>query len=359
LRLKKRLLTNGRGPKEARIRAWWLTPLLASACLVALALPAVSAAATKPPSITSSFVPNLIPVGETTSLSYTITNPNASGTLSQVYFTDTLPNGVLVENPNGESGSCGSASVITATSGGNTISLYGGSVKAGATCTFSVDVTSNAPAVYKNSTGTVGSSNGGSGNSDTESLTIVAPPTLTVNTPHNNATYNFGQRVVTSFSCAEAANGPGITDCSGDVDGSDNDLNSGSTLPTSSAGAHTFTISAISGDGAITTDTINYKVRPSNRFTVSHVKASSSGSVSYQIKLPGPGRVAVRELAGKTVIGAKTFKLGHAGKFTFTVPPGSNGAAALASGQSIAAQITFTPKGGQARKVTVHGIRAT
>jgi hypothetical protein len=319
-------------------------------------MPAVSAAATEPPSITSAFVPKSIGVAETTSLSYTITNPNTSGSVTGVSFADTLPNGVVVDNSNGESGSCGSSSVITANSGSNTISLAGGSVKGGAKCTFSVDVTSSTPAIYHNSTGTVSSTNGGNGNSDTESLTVVGPPTISVSTPHNNATYNFGERAITTFSCQEAANGPGIEDCSGEVDDSTSDLTSGARLPTSVAGTHTFTISAVSGDGEVVTDTINYKVRPDNRFTVSHVKSSPSGSVSYTIKLPGPGRVEVRELASGSTFGEKTLEIGHTGTFAVTVPPrpGAN-----LSNLVIAAQISFRPKGGQPRTITVHGIHVT
>src|SRR6202035_612782 len=102
--------------------------------------------------------------------------------------------------------------------------------------------------VYQNSTGPVSSDNGGTGNSDTESLTVVAPPTISVQTPGNNAAYDFGQRVITRFSCQEAANGPGLTGCTGNVDDSATDLTSGSALLTSVAGPHTFTVTATSAD---------------------------------------------------------------------------------------------------------------
>ena len=81
-----------------------------------LALAAPAAMAASPPTVTSAFTPNLIGLSDTsaTSLSVTIANPNASGTLSAVSFTDTLPAGLTIDNPNGENGTCGSSGVITA-----------------------------------------------------------------------------------------------------------------------------------------------------------------------------------------------------------------------------------------------------
>jgi hypothetical protein len=333
---------------------------LAIAGLVALGIPATSAAATKPPVIASGFVASSIAVGGDSALSFTIINPNSSGSLTGLSFTDTLPTGLVLENPNGLNGSCGSSSVISANPGSNTISLAGGSVSAGKTCTFSLDVTSNTAAVYQNSTGAISSANGGTGNSDTESLRVLAPPTISLQTPGNNVTYNFGRRVITRFSCQEAANGPGLIGCTGNVDDSDTDLTTGSALLTSVAGPHTFTVTATSGDGQVATDTVNYTVRPDNHFTVQRVKAQRSGSVTFKIKLPGPGKVLVRELASGFTFGERTVHLGGAGTATITVPPGRHGEALVASNPSklvIRAQVTFTPEGGVARTITIRNVR--
>jgi hypothetical protein len=326
-----------------------------------MVMPAASLAATRTPSIASAFTPNSIAVGGTSSLSFTITNPNASGSLSGISFTDTLPSGVVVDNPNGESGTCGSSSTITGSTGSSTISLTGGSVSAGNNCTFSVNVTSNTAGVYQNTTGPVSSTNGGTGNSDAESLTVVAPPTIALSSPRNNATYSFGKRVITSFTCQEAANGPGLIDCTGSVD-SGNDLNSGAPLLTSVAGPHTFTVTAVSSDGQLVTDTVNYTVKPDNRFTVSHAKAASTGWVSFQVKVPGGGKVNVRELAGRSTFGAKTVRVGRAGTIKVKVAPGPRGIALVASKPTklvIRLQVTFAPKGGVARKTTISGVRVS
>ncbi len=337
-----------------------MSALLASACVAALVIPAIAAAATSPPSIASAFTPTSIAVGGTSSLSVTITNPNSSGSLSGVAFTDTLPANLVVDNPNGESGTCGSNGTITASSGTGTISLTGGSVAAGTSCTFSVNVTSNTAGVYQNSTGTVSSTNGAPGNADTESLTVVGPPTISVRIPRNNAVYAFGQRVPTSFSCQEAANGPGLSDCSGTIDDTGDDLTSGQPLLTSVAGRHTFTVTAVSSDGQLVSDAINYTVKPDNRFTISHAMGNASGLVSFEAKLPGPGKLKVSELDGHTTFGSKTVKVGKAGKVEVTVPPSAKGTAMIASKPAklvIRLVVTYTPKGGVARKVTVSAVR--
>jgi hypothetical protein len=134
----------------------------------------------------------------------------------------------------------------------------------------------------------VSSSNGGSGNSDTESLTVVGPPKISAHTPRNNAIYNFGQRVRASFSCQEAANAPGLTDCSGTVDDTGDNLTSGQFLPTNIAGRHTFTVSAVSSEGQLVSETINYRVKPSNHFTISHIKGAPSGVISFKANSARP-----------------------------------------------------------------------
>ena len=86
---------------------------LVAAFAGALQTSPAAAATAVPPKVTSAFTPNLIGVGGSvdTALSFTITNPNATGTLSAVSFTDTLPSGVTLDNPVGttvtnSSGTC-------------------------------------------------------------------------------------------------------------------------------------------------------------------------------------------------------------------------------------------------------------
>src|SRR5262249_120861 len=77
-----------------------------------------------PPPIAKSFVPSSILVGATSSLTFPITNPNASTALTGVAFGDTFPAGLQVATPNGLTGSCGGGT-ITATAGSGSVSLSG------------------------------------------------------------------------------------------------------------------------------------------------------------------------------------------------------------------------------------------
>src|SRR5205085_10134255 len=67
--------------------------------------------------------------------------------------------------------------------GSGSISLSGGTLTAspaaGSSCTFSVNVTGTSAGVKNNTTGAISSTEGGTGaTSNTASLTVVAPPTI-------------------------------------------------------------------------------------------------------------------------------------------------------------------------------------
>jgi uncharacterized repeat protein (TIGR01451 family) len=133
------------------------------------------------PTITKTFGASTIPPLGTTSLSFTITNSNASTALTGVAFTDTLPAGLVVSTPNGQTGSCG-AGTITATAGSGSVSLSGGTLAANTSCTFTVNVTATSNGTKINVTGTVTSVEGGTGNAATAVLDVgVAAPIPTLN----------------------------------------------------------------------------------------------------------------------------------------------------------------------------------
>jgi uncharacterized repeat protein (TIGR01451 family) len=132
---------------------------------------------TSPPSISKSFAPTSVPVGGSTSLSFTINNPNSSKTLTGIGFSDTLPGGLVVSTPNGLTESCGGGT-ITATQGTNAISLSGATLPASSSCTFSVNVTGTAAGNQNNTTSNVTSTEGGNGNTASASVTVVAPPSI-------------------------------------------------------------------------------------------------------------------------------------------------------------------------------------
>jgi fimbrial isopeptide formation D2 family protein len=133
-----------------------------------------------PPSIAKQFGAPSINLNAQTTLSFTITNPNATVALSGVGFGDTLPAGLTVATPNGLTGSCGSGTITTGTvSGFSVVNLSGGTIAAGGSCTFSVNVVGTSGGHKVNTTGTVTSSNAGSGNQATATIDVEAPdPTI-------------------------------------------------------------------------------------------------------------------------------------------------------------------------------------
>ena len=87
-----------------------------------------------PPTISKAFGAASIPVNGSTSLSFTINNPNTIG-LSGVAFSDTLPAGLEVATPNGLSSTCGGTT--TAVAGSGSVSLAAGTLASSGSCSIS------------------------------------------------------------------------------------------------------------------------------------------------------------------------------------------------------------------------------
>jgi uncharacterized repeat protein (TIGR01451 family) len=158
-----------------------------------------------PPTIKKSFAPTIIQAGNTSTLSFTITNPNMTplGTLTFVGFTDILPPGVSVST---SSGTCDGGSLI-ATSGSGLIELAGAFLPDGASCTFSVVVVGNTPGVKNNTTGPVNSLQGGSGSPSLATLTVLSPPTITKSFADSQVDLFFGSTAL-SFTITNPAANP-------------------------------------------------------------------------------------------------------------------------------------------------------
>ncbi|MFN8375371.1 MAG: DUF11 domain-containing protein [Anaerolineae bacterium] len=138
-----------------------------------------------PPQISKLFAQNPIQVGGTSTLTFTITNPNQNNAISSVAFTDTFPlapGSMVVASPPGSTNTCGGTFAPVA--GAGSVSLSGGTIAAGASCTLSVNVTAPATGSYVNTSGSVSHIVNGttfSGNTATSTLTVnPAHPSISV-----------------------------------------------------------------------------------------------------------------------------------------------------------------------------------
>jgi uncharacterized repeat protein (TIGR01451 family) len=136
-----------------------------------------------PPSISKAFGAASMGLAGSTSLTFTVTNPNSTLASTGVAFTDNLPAGLVVATPSGLTGACG-AGTVTAAAGAQSVSLSGGTLPASGNCSFSVNVTPTSAGAKVNTTGTVSATNGGVGNSATASITVLAPD-LTIAKSHS------------------------------------------------------------------------------------------------------------------------------------------------------------------------------
>lgn len=127
-----------------------------------------------PPSIAKVFAADTIAADGSSVLTFTITNPNTAVALTGVAFTDELPAGmVLTSTPNPTQCS----GIVSYDDTTNTLSLSGGSIAAGSSCKVVAGVSAD-PGIYENTTSVVTSTNGGTGNSASDTLTVIAAPVI-------------------------------------------------------------------------------------------------------------------------------------------------------------------------------------
>ena len=129
------------------------------------------------PEISKAFGATSVAVNGTTSLTFTVSNPNEGIDFTGVSFSDVLPAGLVVASPNGVTNTCGGA--VTAVAGSGTVSLAGGVLAGGASCTVVVNVTALQAGTKNNVSSAVTSSEGGEGNTASATLEVtLASPTI-------------------------------------------------------------------------------------------------------------------------------------------------------------------------------------
>ncbi len=129
-----------------------------------------------PPAAAKSFSPATIFRESVSSMTITLTNPNTAA-ITGAAFTDTYPSANM-QNTAGTptSNTCGGT--VTMTSGGSSVALSGGTIPASGSCTIVVPVTAVAGGTYLNSTGSVTTTNAGTGTAASDTLIVIFPPSI-------------------------------------------------------------------------------------------------------------------------------------------------------------------------------------
>ena len=90
-------------------------------------------------SIDKAFSPSFVYDGSFSTMTIVLENPNATASLSQISFTDTMPVGMILADPvNANVGTCGGT--ITGDPGDGSFTFSGGSLPASSSCTLSLQV---------------------------------------------------------------------------------------------------------------------------------------------------------------------------------------------------------------------------
>ena len=132
-----------------------------------------------PPTVAKSFAPTTVLAGSSSTLTITLTNPNAT-TITGAALTDAYPAGLVNAATPAAATTC-TGGTATAVAGGSSVSLSGATIPAAGSCTVTVSVTSSTPGSYANTVpvGAVTFLNGGfnATASNTATLTVNAATT--------------------------------------------------------------------------------------------------------------------------------------------------------------------------------------
>lgn len=138
------------------------------------------AQAQSPPTIVKSFSAATVGLNGSVTLTFTLTNPNPATDLTGVSFSDDMPAGLLIANPDSLGGTC-DTSVVTLLP--TNISLVGAVLLANTSCTLSIDVLATAAGDQMNTTGAITSVEGGTGGTATATVSVLVPD-LTITKTH-------------------------------------------------------------------------------------------------------------------------------------------------------------------------------
>ncbi|MCX7840213.1 MAG: DUF11 domain-containing protein, partial [Anaerolineae bacterium] len=242
------------------------------------------------PTLTKSFSPTTVAVNGTSTLTFTVTNPNNNVALSGIAFTDTLPDGLTVTT--GSSSQCGGTLTTTAP---KTISFANGSLAAGGSCNITVTVTATAAGPHDNVSGYIYSTqtytNTTSSGYGKATLTALLPPSITKQFAPNpilaNGTSTLTFRIINPNLNATLSNvafsdtfptSPGSMVVANPPNASTSGCGTPTFAPVANAGSISFSNGTIAGGGTCVVK-VDVKV-PNNTGTYNNTSGNVSAVVS-------------------------------------------------------------------------------
>jgi uncharacterized repeat protein (TIGR01451 family) len=146
-----------------------------------LAMFVSGARAQSPPTLAKAFSAATVGLNNSVTLTFTLTNPNPATDLTGVGFSDDMPAGLLIANPDSVGGDCDTSLVTTSATN---LSLTGAVLPANSSCSISIDVLAVSPGDQVNTTGAIASTEGGTGGTATATVSVLVPD-LTIVVSHS------------------------------------------------------------------------------------------------------------------------------------------------------------------------------
>jgi mucin-19 len=226
--------------------------------------------------LTKAFAPASVRTGQSSTLTFTITNGTGNPAQSGLAFTETFPAGVVVASPSNSSTTCGGGT-ISGGPGSAAVALSGGALALNqGSCLVQVDVVSAAAGTYNNLAANVTGTSTGMTNSVNATLTVYNNAVVTK--AFSPATIGTGGKSTLTFTIANGTGAPlqsglGFTDTfpAGLTVYSPNGL-------TTSAGCSGQTVTATSGTGVVSVSGLQLAAAPSTCTVAVDVTSASAGS---------------------------------------------------------------------------------
>jgi hypothetical protein len=136
-----------------------------------------------PPTLGKAFGPSTIHAGGVSTLTITLSNPNASVATLTAPLTDTLPSGVVIAATPNVGTTCGGVGAPVAVAGGSTVTLPAGrSIPANGSCTLTVSVTAAVGGSYVDTllAGALMTTNGNNAAPAVATLTVIVAAVVAV-----------------------------------------------------------------------------------------------------------------------------------------------------------------------------------